>query len=157
MMFTRRSMISGVFALAFAVASVGHSGRVAAGEGGTDRPIKGFATGTITPVGGSFPMFDFVVDYEGKASHLGRFTRREWLRINVADGTLSGTMKFWAANGDELCVSFEGKLTSPTEATGSYTVTGGTGRFAGASGNARFSAVQMGLNVKVAFEGLISY
>jgi hypothetical protein len=47
---------------------------------------------------------------------------------------------------------------SPTEATGTYDFTGGTGRFSDATGQATFKATTPdGVNVEAEFEGTISY
>src|SRR5262245_7845191 len=95
-----------------------------------DRPFRGSAAGIGT---GVVPPNGLVIEYTGTATHLGRFTREERLFLNP-DGSLTGTMVFTAANGDELWLDFEGALTSPTTAGGTYTFTGGTGRFQSASG-----------------------
>lgn len=156
-MIFRSSMITSLFAVAFAAASVGVPDEALAGKGGTNRPIKGFATGAVQIVGGSQTTLDVVITYKGKASHLGRFTRSESLHIDFSSKTLSGTITFWAANGDELYVSLEGRLVGPAEAAGTYTVTGGTGRFSGATGEAQFRALTDLITAEVAFEGEISY
>jgi hypothetical protein len=68
-------------------------------------------------------------------------------------------MTFTAANGDELYANVEGGFTSPdlSTAEGSYTFTGGTGRFEGASGGALFSAVASETGYDVTFDGQIEY
>jgi hypothetical protein len=67
-------------------------------------------------------------------------------------------MVFTAANGDELRLDFEGAFTSPTTAEGTYTLTGGTGRFRGATGGATFEAFTPdGVHVAATFEGTIRY
>src|SRR5262249_5971036 len=59
--------------------------------------------------------------------------------VNRATMTATGTYQFVAANGDTLTASFSGKAT-PTATRGvlsiveAATITGGTGRFAGATG-----------------------
>lgn len=118
------------------------------------RPFKGTATGQVTGVG---PSGELVISYTGTATHLGKFTREERLFLNP-DGTFTGTIVFTAANGDELWLEFAGGFISPTTAEGSYTFTGGTGRFAGATGTAGFEAYTPdGLHVTASFEGSISY
>ena len=52
---------------------------------------------------------------------------------------MTGTTIYTAANGDQLFVSYSGTATFPNQSgtatfSGTETVTGGTGRFAGASG-----------------------
>jgi len=66
--------------------------------------------------------------------------------VNRAKGTAVGTYQFVAANGDRLTASFSGQAT-PTLAPGvlaiveTATITGGTGRFAGATGS--FSCMRL--------------
>lgn len=75
-------------------------------------------------------------------SHLGRFAVDAPHRVNLATAplTATGTFEFTAANGDKLTADFTGQGT-PTETPGVFsivetaTITGGTGRFAGATGS----------------------
>jgi hypothetical protein len=118
------------------------------------RPFRGSAEGMVT---GAVPPNELVIDYTGEATHLGRFTREEHLLLNP-DGSFTGTIVFTAANGDELWLDFEGAFTSPTDAAGTYTFTGGTGRFQNATGTATFTAYTPdGVNVTAEFEGTIRY
>ena len=81
------------------------------------------------------------LDATGNATHLGLFTV-------TADWTLAptgnfGTSTWTAANGDEFSTSFtrSGVAVPPTITfTETHTITGGTGRFANASGT--FTVVQ---------------
>ena len=125
-----------------------------ADEGGSNLPFKGLAAGAIT---GIAPSGAVVIEYTGKATHLGNFTRTEYLFFGPG-GAISGTMVFTAANGDELWLDFSGGFTSPTTAEGTYTFTGGTGRFSDATGTATFQATTSdGIHVAATFEGSISY
>jgi hypothetical protein len=76
---------------------------------------------------------------EGSASHLGRFTAAVEEVVDIATTTSTGTIEFTAANGDRLLATTVGEevgFTPPNishiEATA--TISGGSGRFAGASG-----------------------
>ena len=74
----------------------------------------------------------------GNATHLGRFTMDYTHRVTGLNGI--GAATFTAANGDTLTTTAEGMATpasSPTAFTvvENHTITGGTGRFAGASGS----------------------
>ena len=100
-------------------------------------PFTGDLEGTVTltPLG---PPFGFVlIEATGTASHLGRFTVTVPHTVNFATSTGSGSYEFVAANGDSLIATFtgqarpEGALLSIVETA---TITGGTGRFAGATG-----------------------
>ena len=121
---------------------------------GPDRPFQGAAAGMVA---GVIPPNGLVIEATGTATHLGRFTREELLFLGP-DGSLAGTIVFTAANGDELWADVDGGFISPTTAVGTYTFTGGTGRFRGATGGAVFEAVTPdGVHVQAAFDGTIRY
>jgi hypothetical protein len=97
------------------------------------------------------------VTANGEATHLGQFTRNENTIVN-ANGTFSGTLVFTAANGDQLFADLAGGFISPTTAVGTYTFTGGTGRFENASGETDFVGVTFdGVHISLNFEGTVSY
>ena len=108
--------------------------------GGTDRPLTGEGSGTATFDVGSVP-FPGTATGTGNLSHLGAGTySREFVILPGANGTFSiaGTATFVAANGDALFSAFtgSGQNTSATtsEVTAHSIITGGTGRFDGATG-----------------------
>jgi hypothetical protein len=76
----------------------------------------------------------------GNATHLGAYTGTGEFYQDICNGTYVGTFHWFAANGDELFGTFEGYLT-PTGTPGVFDnhqtgdVTGGTGRFTGATGH----------------------
>ena len=77
---------------------------------------------------------------EGTATHLGRFTAESLDVVDMATSTSTGTFDFTAANGDRLLTTSVGKedrFIPPDVSHVSLvlTITGGTGRFAGASGS----------------------
>src|SRR4051812_36562861 len=74
----------------------GLASHLQADAGGGNRPFKGVAAGAIT---GIAPSGAIVVEYTGTATHLGKFTRTEYLFFGP-EGTISGTITFKAANGD---------------------------------------------------------
>jgi hypothetical protein len=112
------------------------AGPVAAGE---QVPFKGSLQGdvTVTPLGP--PFVAVAVEATGQATHLGKFTLDIPHVVNRATRTAIGSYKFTAANGDTLTADFTGTAT-PTATPGvlyieeTATITGGTGRFAGATG-----------------------
>jgi hypothetical protein len=72
------------------------------------------------------------------ATHLGAFTAHSVEEVvNLATGEGVAVHEFTAANGDKIVMSFH-LLALPTATgfavTGVWEITGGTGRFAGASG-----------------------
>ena len=75
----------------------------------------------------------------GTATHLGRFTATFEATVTLATGSAIGSIRFIAANGDRLDATFVGQGTPTTEPgvvsiEEDATITGGTGRFAGATG-----------------------
>jgi hypothetical protein len=109
-------------------------------------PFKGRLEGvvTTTPVQPPQPpLMSVEVEGTGNATHLGRFTWVATLVANNATGKAAGSYQFPAANGDVLFTHFVG-LGKPTETPGvlsivdDVTITGGTGRFAGATGTFNF-------------------
>jgi hypothetical protein len=74
---------------------------------------------------------------EGQATHLGRFTATLHREGFVVDASLIASYEFTAANGDKLFVESVGQadLSVPdVHVLETGTVTGGTGRFEGATG-----------------------
>ena len=110
-------------------------------KGGSDLPFKGTYEG-LEKVDATMPSHHSLADATGNATHLGRFTV-------TADWTLAptggvGTSTWTAANGDEFFTSFRrsGVPAPPTITfTEIHTITGGSGRFADASGT--FTVVQI--------------
>jgi hypothetical protein len=135
--------------------ALGRPSTLQADGGGGNRPFKGEAVGAIT---GIAPSGAIVVESAGNATHLGKFTRTEYLFFGPG-GAIAGTLVFTAANGDQLAADISGGFTSPTTLAGTYTFTGGTGRFSDAAGTANFTAsTPDGVHVAIAFEGSsISY
>ena len=101
-------------------------------------PFKGSLEGTYAG-SGEPPLVSVHVEAQGNASHLGRFTLDSQHVVNFVDLTGAGTAELTAANGDKLTTNLAGVAT-PQDTPGvffiveTFTVTGGTGRFAGATG-----------------------
>ena len=106
-------------------------------------PFKGSLQGheTDTPVGGPPPT---AVNADGSATgiaiHVGQFSFSYQLTVTLADGTATGSAQLIAANGDSVFTTVAGS-SEPTATPGVFsitevdTITGGTGRFAGAQGS----------------------
>ncbi len=121
---------------------------------GKSRPFHGNAIGSVV---GQIPPNGLVISSKGNATHLGNFTRDEVLFINP-DGSFTGQIVFYSANGDQLNANVVGQFISATTAIGHYSFAGGTGRFEGATGQVEFEAVTAdGLNVQIRFVGRIRY
>jgi hypothetical protein len=119
-----------------ALAVLGLAGPVAAGE---QVPFKGRLEGIVTRTPLAPPFVAVLVEGAGNATHLGRFTFAFPHIVNTVTRTGVGAYHFVAANGDTLSADVSG-LATPTATPGvlsiveTATITGGTGRFAGATG-----------------------
>ncbi|HJP89273.1 MAG TPA: hypothetical protein VJ850_09590 [Candidatus Limnocylindrales bacterium] len=113
---------------------------LAAPVGATDQvPFKGTLAGTaiVTPI--NPPIVQVTITATGNATQLGRFTLVAPHTVNQATLTAVGNYYLTAANGDTITATLEGtaQMIDPpnviaTSETG--VITGGTGRFAGATG-----------------------
>jgi hypothetical protein len=122
----------------FLTASLG--GLAAAGE---QVPFKGNLEGSFTTVldPGPPPIGHVVGSGAGNATYLGRFTYEidAYVNFGAVPPTAAGIYTFTAANGDTLVAEFTGRST-PVEpgvifVVDEAVITGGTGRFAGATGS----------------------
>jgi hypothetical protein len=125
---------------------------------GSDLPFKETygATGTIVPSAGC-PAGTFLVSLEGggTATHVGRYTISNSHCLDLATGAFTGgTFLKTAASGDQLLGTYTGGGTvivapAPPDFIGRFAVTGtllftgGTGRFAGASGTLEMRGTQV--------------
>jgi hypothetical protein len=97
--------------------------------------IQGVETDVVT-----FPTLSVDGSGTGIATHLGRFTVTWEATVNLVDGSGSGSSHFIAANGDSIFTEGTGQA-EPTDTPGVLriveigTITGGTGRFEGATGS----------------------
>jgi hypothetical protein len=148
-------------AVALAVVGVlALAGPVIAGE---QVPFKGSFEGDVTVMPLAPPFLQVDVEATGNATHLGQFTLDIPHKVNAATRTAAGYYEFTAANGDKVYAEFTGVAT-PTAIPGvlyieeTATITGGTGRFAGATGS--FSVERwydmVALTTVGYFEGTIS-
>ena len=87
---------------------------------------------------GAFPIISVTLNGTGTATHLGRFTTMFEFQIDLRTADGFGTFVFVAATGDTVF----GTETGHATVTGTLaaivetaTITGGTGRFAGATGS----------------------
>ena len=126
----RHSLAAGLVLAFLAVMGLGSPG-----VAGDQVPFKGSLEGSADTSG--FPSV--VVDATGKATQLGQFTFTMPHVVNPVTMTGAGTFEFVSANGDTLF----GTETGIAALTGTpnvlfivetCTITGGTGRFAGATG-----------------------
>jgi hypothetical protein len=131
----RHSSAAGI---ALAVSAVlGLAGPGAAGE---QVPFKGSLEGVVTVTPLKPPNVYVVVKATGNATHLGGFSLTIPHTVDRSKMTAGGTYQFVAANGDMLTAKFSGTATlTATRGVLSIVetaiITGGTGRFAGATGS----------------------
>jgi hypothetical protein len=84
------------------------------------------------------PTASLTRDGTGTSTYLGKYTEHIVMTIDLPTMSSTGAATFTAANGDTVTSTVVGQAT-PTDATTFsiveiYTITGGTGRFAGATG-----------------------
>jgi hypothetical protein len=103
-------------------------------------PFRGTLAGiaTVTPL--NPPIVAVRIEATGTATHLGRFALVAPHTVNQATLTAVGTYLITAANGDTITADLAGTATmveppNVISITETATVTGGTGRFAGATGS----------------------
>ena len=103
-------------------------------------PFEGVEVGAITTVSFQFPFDGKKQTAEGEATHVGHYTLTGDFVVDLRFGTAEGTFTMTAANGDTLFLDMEAYAdpTDFTKTVANFTVTGGTGRFEGATGS--FSA-----------------
>ena len=109
-------------------------------SGANSVPFKGSWTGvTVSADPTNFPVVAVVSDGEGQLTHLGRYFMTSPHTSNVFTGETIGDQIFTAANGDQLTAFCEGSALPDASGhvIGSLDceITGGTGRFEGATGS----------------------
>ena len=113
---------------------------------GKQVPFEGSFEGDVTMTPLAPPFVSVLVEATGNATHLGKLTLEVPHVVNRTNRTALGTYEVTAANGDMVFADFTG-LATPTAIPGVLyiveiaTITGGTGRFAGATGS--FTAVRL--------------
>jgi len=106
---------------------------------GHEVPFTGRWEGAVTartPLPPGFLSITF--EGTGNATHLGRFTVEIRIVLNTTDRTFTGTYEFTAASGDTLTAAVTGQAPPAgvrQAGVETATITGGTGRFASATGS----------------------
>lgn len=128
-------------------------------------PIKGAYTTSAKVLVGP-PMVKQEITGYGQSSHLGKSTFVALSTINLTTlppFRVSGTATFTAANGDAFYTSFIGTAMPNGQGANNvvmtHTITGGTGRFAHATGSFVGSTVAVPGHTEgvITYEGTISY
>jgi hypothetical protein len=141
-------------------------GLAAPGRGGEQVPYKGHFLPVIT----SATSLDathvlFEADVTAKATIIGKAQGPAYFILDLTDLSYVGQTTWVTANGDSVYQSFEGQFV-PTGTPGLFDnvehsiVTGGTGRFAGATGESvaggQFDFITMSAPAPIPFAGTIS-
>jgi hypothetical protein len=91
-----------------------------------------------TPFAFQFPFASSLTTGQGRATHLGHYTVIGVTVINVTTATATGILRMIVDNGDILFVTMTGHALQPLslkQTVADFTITGGTGRFEGATGS----------------------
>jgi hypothetical protein len=125
-------------------------------------PFRGTLQAAEVDTGFQFPLAGKHLEGTGQATHLGKFRLVSDFAVDVTNFTAAGTFTMTAANGDTIVGTSLGVasvLGATANITETYTITGGTGRFADASGTIviwRVLATTTGLSAAV-MEGVIAF
>ena len=106
-------------------------------RGGSGLPFRGTLESTERVVSENPTSAVRHLDGTGPATHLGRFTLSADFTVQIPSANATGTAIWTAANGDRIFASVagHGDLVFPIVTIAeTHTITGGTGRFADASG-----------------------
>jgi len=131
----RHNYVAHLALAALAVMALVHSAAA-----GNEVPFKGGLDGVVTRTPIDFRHDYVVINAAGNATHLGQFVLDIPHIVDHFDQTAHGTYQFTAANGDTVFADFFG-LAATTATPGvlyiveTVTITGGTGRFSGATGS----------------------
>jgi hypothetical protein len=167
MIYTRRISLAVVGLL---VALIAVPGQASAGSLVPFRATVS-STNTVAPCPPNAPVLSICIALAGSghATHMGKVQDSGLAIVNLASNcgpgcfTDSSRLTLTAANGDQITLESTGKNSAtpdPTirSRTGPYVVTGGTGRFSGASGSGTASTIINGAtHTSVAtFTGVLS-
>ena len=115
------------------------------GQGHTPKntvPLKGSFTTVATPLPSSPGELRLQINGAGNVSHLGKARFLDYATVDFTSGPpfqATGTSTVTAANGDQYFTTFTVTITPRPNSTQSdvllhHSITGGTGRFSGATG-----------------------
>jgi hypothetical protein len=127
------------FTVGFAVTALTVLGLAAPVAAGEHVPFRGRFKAISTVIELNPPIGVAVTNGTGNATHLGRFLFQHPHTVNFETSQLAGTFNLVAANGDKIFADYSGQIrptsTPVVPVVGTATITGGTGRFAGARGS----------------------
>ena len=104
-------------------------------------PFNGAMQGNDTDTGFTNTTVTVLTVGQGSGTHMGKFSFTQSVTVEFATGHDTGSAQWFAANGDSISTTItgSGKVIDPIlfviEIEEVHTITGGTGRFAGAEGS----------------------
>jgi hypothetical protein len=113
-------------------------------------PFKGAMQGNDTDTAFTNTTVTVLTVGTGVGTHVGQFSFTQEITVNFAEGTGTGSAHWIAANGDSFDTTIAGSA-EPTDTPGVisiteiHTITGGTGRFAGAQGSFTMERMASGI------------
>ena len=141
--------------IAAAFVAAGMTGAIGttAAKASAERAFRGHTAGTIEFTSQSTAT----VTGSGQATQLGNYTRLE--HVTITGGSVSGDITLTdSTTQDQIFIEFEGHFVSGNDIEGTYEITGGTGRFDGATGEATFTANTPDfVNMTASWEGRIDF
>ena len=104
-------------------------------------PFKGALQGHDTDIGFTNTTVTVLTVGTGIGTHVGQFSFTQTVTVDFTTGHDTGSAQWFAANGDSISttVTGSGQVIEPGlfRIKDDHTITGGTGRFAGAQGSFR--------------------
>ena len=125
-------------------------------------PFKGAMQGHDTDIGSTNTTVTVLTVGTGIGTHLGQFSFTQTITVEFSTGHDTGSAQWFAANGDSISTTITGSgqaiepgLFSIEEV---HTITGGTGRFAGAQGSFTVKRLASGVTFLTSgsYEGTIT-
>lgn len=150
-----------IVTLAMVTTALALAGAVGADNGGV--PFEASYSGTCTFVSLIGPVITVDCLVSGQGTHVGNSSQDGLVHINVLTGASTATSTVTAANGDEIFTTDTGTSTplggDETAVSATEIVTGGTGRFDGASGSFTLAGTVNTVTEAISYtlEGTISY
>ena|SRR5947207_1828713 len=125
-------------------------------------PFKGALQGDDTDIGFTSTTVTVLTVGKGIGSHLGQFSFTQTVTVEFATGHSTGSAHWFAANGDSISTTIagSGQVVEPGlfRIEDVHTITGGTGRFAGAQGSFTVTRLASGVTFLTSgsYEGTIT-
>ena len=125
-------------------------------------PFKGSMQGHDTNIGSTPTTVTVLTVGTGIGTHLGQFSFTQTVTVEFATGHDTGSAQWFAANGDSISTTINGsgQMIEPNlfRIEEVHTITGGTGRFAGAQGSFTVKRLASGVTFLTSgsYEGFIT-